>query len=137
MGEVSMLFYESSKVYMNQGYPTVFLDGKNIWIHRLEWMRNYGEIPKGLIIHHKDENKLNWNINNLELLTRAEHVLKHLDVVGRKGVKVFAYKNEIKYEFDSIELAAKHCGTHTMSIQRVFKGIQKQANGWFFERGDN
>lgn len=33
MGEVSMLFYEGSKVYMNQGYPTVFLDGKNIWIN--------------------------------------------------------------------------------------------------------
>lgn len=32
---------------------------------------------KGMVIHHKDFNRGNWNLENLELLTRAEHLEKH------------------------------------------------------------
>ena len=34
---------------------------------------------KGLVIHHKDENKDNNNISNLEILTQSEHMLRHKD----------------------------------------------------------
>ena len=71
--------YEGHKVYMNGEYPAIFLDGKNQHIHRLEWIKHHGEIPKGFIVHHKDEDKTNWNIDNLELLNRGEHLLKHVD----------------------------------------------------------
>jgi len=32
----------------------------------------YGKIPKGLVIYHKDRNKYNDDIINLEVITRAE-----------------------------------------------------------------
>lgn len=35
------------------------------------------KIPKGYIIHHKDEDKLNNDPANLELLSRAEHAILH------------------------------------------------------------
>jgi len=45
--------------------------------HRYIWERAYGEIPIGYEIHHingiKDDNRL----ENLELLTKAEHVQRH------------------------------------------------------------
>ena len=31
----------------------------------------------GMVIHHKDFNRGNWDISNLELLTRAEHMKRH------------------------------------------------------------
>ena len=62
---------------MNGEYPAIFLNGKNVHIHRLEWEKYNGAIPKGFIIHHKDENKLNWNIENLEMIKRSEHIGKH------------------------------------------------------------
>ena len=130
-----LIFYNGHKVYMNVGYPAVFVNGKNEHIHRLEWIKHNGEIPKGYVVHHKDENKLNWNIENLELLSRSQHIRKHKYVVHRSGIKVTAIKNEIVLHFNSIETAAATCGTHPCSIQRVFKGEQRTANGWCFERG--
>ena len=39
------------------------------------------------IVHHKDENTLNNNINNLELMLRSEHTSFHV-----KGEKHWNYK---------------------------------------------
>ena len=130
-----MLFYEGHRVYMNGKYPAVCIKGKNYHIHRLQWVKYHGEIPEGYVVHHKDENKLNWDIDNLELLSRSEHIKEHKDVVHRPGVKVTARKGDLVLHFNSIEEAALCCGTYTCSIQRVFKGIQYHANGWTFERG--
>ena len=104
-------------------YTSMLLNGKH-----------YGAIPEGCIVHHKDENKLNWNIENLELLTRAEHIRKHKNTVRRKGVKVTGKKDGFEVTFESIEQAAEFCGTYTACIQRIFNGKQYTANGWRFER---
>lgn len=41
-------------------------------LHRLEWEKHHGPIPKGHVVIFKDGNKNNIHINNLECLTRAE-----------------------------------------------------------------
>lgn len=130
-----MIFYEGHKVYMDGEYPAIFLNGKNQHIHRLEWVKRYGEIPKNYVIHHKDHNKLNWDINNLEILDRSQHIYEHKDKVHRKGVKVIAIKGNKRIEFASIEEASDFCKTYTSNIQRIFNGKQKTANGWTFIKG--
>lgn len=45
--------------------------------HRLVYESVFGSIPKGYHIHHKDENKLNNDPDNLECLTQAEHAKLH------------------------------------------------------------
>ena len=131
----NVAFYNGHKVYMNGKYPAIFLNGKNQHIHRLEWIKHYGDIPENCIIHHKDHNKLNWNIDNLELLNRSQHIFEHKDKVHRKGVKVIAIKGDERVEFDSIEDASTYCGTYTSNIQRIFRGKQKTAKGWTFVKG--
>lgn len=128
------MIYEGRNVYMNGLYPAVFINGHNMHIHRLEWEKHNGPIPNGFIIHHKDGNKLNWNIDNLEMLSRAEHIKEHADVVHRKGIPVIATKGDITLYFSSIEEAAAGCGTHSCGIQRIFKGKQFTANGWKFRK---
>ena len=49
-----------------------------IFLHRLIWEANKGSIPKGHHIHHKDGNKLNNAIENLECLSHAEHLRLHM-----------------------------------------------------------
>jgi hypothetical protein len=120
---------------MNGDYPAIWINDKSVHIHRLEWMKHHGKIPKGYIVHHKDENKLNWSIDNLELITRSEHLKKHKNIVKRPGIKVIARKDELELTFDSIEQAAEFCGTYTACLNNCFKGKQKQSNGWTFERG--
>lgn len=69
--------YDGHKVYMDGKYPAIYLGNKNYHLHRYVWEQAYGPIPKNMVIHHKDFNRGNWNLNNLELLTRAEHLKRH------------------------------------------------------------
>lgn len=57
----------------------VFIKTPKGWVreHRFVWEKYRGAIPKGMVVHHKDENKLNNKIRNLELLTRGEHQRLH------------------------------------------------------------
>lgn len=45
--------------------------------HRYVWELNYGKIPDGYDIHHKDGDKSNNDISNLELITRSDHMRLH------------------------------------------------------------
>lgn len=42
---------------------------------RYIWQQHYGEIPKGMMIRHKDGNPRNYDIENLELISKRESVL--------------------------------------------------------------
>ncbi len=84
--------YDGHKVYMDGKYPAIFLNNKNAHIHKLEWIKHYGEIPKGYVVHHKDENKLNWSIDNLELVSRGNHVLKHQHNLHNESTRRFGEK---------------------------------------------
>lgn len=44
---------------------------------KVNWEKVNGPLPKGLVIHHKDRNELNDAPENLEALTRAEHINEH------------------------------------------------------------
>ena len=46
---------------------------KQMRIHRLVYMAHRGAIPDGMQINHKDENKTNNCIDNLELMTNKEN----------------------------------------------------------------
>jgi hypothetical protein len=46
-------------------------------LHREVWKATHGEIPDGYEIHHVDGNTLNNSIDNLECLTKAEHLALH------------------------------------------------------------
>lgn len=50
-------------------------------MHRYVWEKHYGSIPDGYEIHHKDFNKSNNNIENLELIKKERHASIH----GRKN----------------------------------------------------
>lgn len=78
---------------MNGDYPAIFLNGKNVHVHRLEWIKHHGEIPEGFVVHHKDEDKMNWDIENLELISRGDHVLRHIENLHYEGSHKFGEKS--------------------------------------------
>lgn len=50
-----------------------------VLLHRHVWEKHFGPIPKGYHIHHKDGNKLNNDISNLECLSASDHHKKTWD----------------------------------------------------------
>lgn len=48
-----------------------------IYAHRWVWMMYFGEIPKGMVIHHIDGNPSNNEITNLQMLKHSDHIKYH------------------------------------------------------------
>lgn len=71
------MVYDGHKVYMDNDYPAIYINGKNYHLHRYVWEQANGPIPKNMVVHHKDFNRGNWSLDNLEMLTRAEHMKLH------------------------------------------------------------
>jgi hypothetical protein len=49
-----------------------------LYLHRYIWEKHNGLIPEGMCIHHKDCNKHNNLLDNLELIQKNEHSIKHI-----------------------------------------------------------
>ena len=78
--------YDGRKVWFDRkGYATVWVDGKSKKVHVLEWEKHNGPKPEGHDIHHRDENKANWSIENLELLTTQDHQRVHAGWIKVNG----------------------------------------------------
>ena len=55
------------------GYMLVQTSGGFVYEHRHIWEQSNGPVPSGYVIHHKDGNKTNNIISNLELLSKRKH----------------------------------------------------------------
>lgn len=75
--------------------------GKMLYAHRLvaEYFIENNDPKNKIYVHHKDENKLNNNINNLEWVSSQENYKEYLKNHKRKSVsakyKIFNLDNEI------------------------------------------
>lgn len=72
----------------------------NIYLHVYIWKLKNGDIPKGLEIEHKDENKLNCQLSNLRLASSSENhcniTKRKNNTSGVKGISKHAYKKFLK-----------------------------------------
>ena len=59
------------------GYKILSNNGNPIEEHRFIWEQTYGKIPQGMIIHHKNGDRMDNRIENLECLTNSEHIKIH------------------------------------------------------------
>ena len=62
---------------LNEGYKRSYSHSRR-YVHRLEIEKFLGrKLLSSEIVHHKDGNKLNNKINNLQILSRSEHAKIH------------------------------------------------------------
>jgi len=73
--------------YDKKGYPTIWLneEGKDKKVHILVWEEKNGKKLKGYDIHHKDFDKTNYELTNLELLSYSDHRKVHANWVRLDG----------------------------------------------------
>lgn len=134
----------------NRGYFNVplYKDGrmKNVYVHRAIWEAFNGPIPEGYEINHKDENRQNNNLENLELLTHLENLnygfhnikLRYANHI-RKGVIVYDKTGKKLFEFDSIRHAIEVLNLNhncTSNISLCCRGKLKSAYGYVWKYPD-
>ena len=69
-----------------------------IRMHRFVWLCERGEIPKGYDIHHKDHDRSNNDISNLELVTKKQHSKLHYEELSdeEKQAKIDNFNNKAR-----------------------------------------
>ena len=122
----------------HRGYLCVYIrnadkKSKNHRVHRLVWEAFVGPIPEGLQINHKDENKCNNSLENLEVMTPKQNINYGTGIIraARSRMKPIAQidmvSGKILKEYPSILSARKEYG---MSIAYALKGRYKHAYGF-------
>ena len=124
-------YYQGVKYIKNYGGYFEDKDGKKL--HRVVWESHFGQIPQGHLIHHKDENKANNNISNLELMEWGEHTRVHhaLDI-NDKTVKERDFNclacgvNFKRICSEESAMRNKYCGKKCANSKR-----ERNANGTY------
>lgn len=130
-------------------------------IHRLIWECVNGEIPSDFDIHHKDGDKLNNSIQNLELISRYEHNCFHKQhdknpMLGRKASEATRLKmskshkgkraiavvqltmnNEYIATYSSLSEASEKTGVSASNISTVMHNRMKHAGHFIWIKKDN
>lgn len=86
------------------GYGTV----RKTALHVAVWEHNNGPVPEGYLVHHKDDNPLNNNIDNLELVTPSQHGKMH-----KNGRHLRQYRDSEKYSH-----TCQHCGKEYRTFRK-------------------
>ena len=84
--------YLKVRLYKNKGYGTFF-------VHRLVAETFIKKVPNKIIINHKDGNKSNNRVNNLEWCTQKENV-NHAYKIGRKKLTRYYGRTRIVGQYD-------------------------------------
>src|SRR2546422_3758190 len=75
--EVYQRFYGYGSIDPSTGYWRRGLHGKRMREHRRRWEQAYGPIPRGLVVHHRNGDKLGNRPQKLELMTKSAHAQFH------------------------------------------------------------
>lgn len=98
-----------------ENYPGFKYRGRYVYKHHLVWWKNKGQlVPKGFVLHHKNEDKRDNRLRNLELKARSDHAKDH----ARPKTMV--------------DLVCAWCGTGFQREARVARWKQRKGQEHFF-----
>ncbi len=129
--------------------------GVNSYIHVIVAKTFLGYIrdERKLVVNHKDENKLNNRVSNLEICTQSFNVKSRFEsgrVIHNKGIKekkepkaklkkfkiIYQYdlENNLIAEYSGSGDASRKTGIHSASIRNVIQGKHNVLHGFKFTR---
>lgn len=77
-------------------YAEAKVGGRQIMAHQVVWVRFYGQIPEGLVLHHRCGVPRCLNVTHMELKTRPEHGLIHAPYQNMCSthLRLYDYRNK-------------------------------------------
>lgn len=116
----------------SKGYLFVTLQGKQLRVHRLVASAFLGN-GEGLLVNHKDENKRNNNVDNLEWCNAAYNLSYNGNrkrISQKHQKKICAFQENEHYTFESITKAASYFCVSIQAISRCLNGKCKTSCGY-------
>ena len=87
---------------LRDGYLVERVEKGFEFVHVLLWKQHNGEIPKGMFVVFKDRNKNNITIDNLEVITRVEHMRRnHIQNLPEELKEVVHLKKSLTRKINS------------------------------------
>lgn len=122
--------YKSKPLKLYKDYAGYLFTVNNIKVHRLvamAFLPNPNNLP---VVNHKDFNRSNNNIENLEWCSHYDNIHHALKKPNRRkcGRKVLCVETD--EVFDSITLAARMANKSIGAIFNALNGISKTAGGY-------
>jgi hypothetical protein len=115
---------------------------KSFRVHRIVCLAFLENLENKPFVNHKDENRSNNNIENLEWVTNRENVNHSLNINNRIKenhrsrivIKLDPLTNNILKKYSSISIASRETNVNYNSIYKCCKNNQKHAGGfkWAF-----
>lgn len=131
-------------------YLTLYKDGKKkgFRVHRLVVTAFIGPIPRGMVVNHINENKLDNRLSNLEICTqkynnnwgtRNERLSKKLigNTSASKKLQLIKHDTDTKLSFNSaIEASAFFGYSHKQQISSLISKARKKGKNLIKIKGD-
>lgn len=99
-------------------YEKIKVAGKTYSLHKYVWEQVNGEVPPGYVVHHINHEKRDNRIENLMLMTHAEHSAHHNDLHERERLCDVCGEH--------YEPPAKHRGRSRTCSQACFRELMSQ-----------
>lgn len=108
-------FHDEYRIVLRNGYPAICISRQWVYLHILIAEYVNGRIRKGYVVHHKDKNKLNALVENLEIMSN----LKHSNIHGeqRKGIDFRSAEGKAK----SLQSAKEVRTRKDVTVEKVAK----------------
>lgn len=118
---------------------------QKVYVHRLVVLAHRGPIPEGQEVNHKDGDKSNNTLRNLELVTHSQNLQHAFDTGLHQGREVEITRAVVAFcgcsgdrvaEFHSILAASAFAKTKPCGVSNALAGRQETAGGfiWRYRR---
>lgn len=120
------------------GYKCITLDRTTCLLHRLVALTYIPTSDTSLIVNHKDCNKMNNHVDNLEWITQRENCNRHdKDITHPRKVVQIDTNGRVLNVYPSVTTAATAMGLSRGAISKACLGKNKTAGGYRFKYEDD
>lgn len=136
--------WKEKSQYDCNGYKCVSINGQNYYVHRLMAEFFLADYCPKLEINHKDENKANNHIDNLEVCDHEYNLtygtrLKRMSKTKEKEIVQLTLDGKFVRRWKSTDAVFEELGFHNANISMCLNGKLQQAYGfkWVFAKEYN